>query len=370
MKKTKNIKTALLAALIFLLGMPSMYGQRIKDISFFQGNRAEQLIGYGLVVGLAGTGDSQRSTFTVQSVTSMLKRFGITVPQTDLRTKNVAAVMITATLAPNLKPGAEFDLVVSSLGDATSLHGGTLLVTPLSSMEGRVFGYGQGPVSVGGYDVATSTGSRISRNHSLAGRVPAGGILDIPATMGNTNGDAISIYLRNPDYTTANNVSEAINSQFGDGVALSLDASEIRINVPGERRDNLTAFISELENIEVQKDVIAKVVLNERTGTIVAGSNVKIYPVTISHGNLNINIRSFPIVSQPGAFSSGSTVFYNNLVPTVNQDTTNAIAIEGASTVQEVAAALNSLKVPPRDIISIFQALKEAGALIAELVIL
>ncbi len=359
------------AVLIFILLVNSaLYGQRIKDISFFQGSKAEQLIGYGLIVGLAGTGDSQRSTFTVQSVTSMLKRFGITVPQTDLRTKNVAAVMVTATLAPNLKPGSEFDLIVSSLGDASSLHGGTLLVTPLSSMEGRVFGYGQGPVSVGGYDVATSTGSRISRNHSLAGRVPAGGILDIPATLNNTAGETLNIFLRSPDYTTSNNVAEAINSQFGDGIALSFDASEIRVTVPGERRDNLTAFISELENIEVQKDVIAKVVVNERTGTIVAGSNVRIYPVMISHGSLNINIRSFPVISQPGAFSSGSTVMFNNLVPNVTQDSTNAIAIEGASTVQEVAAALNSLKVPPRDIISIFQALKEAGALIAELVIL
>ncbi len=355
--------------IIFLFNSLSI-AQRIKDIAYLKNDNSEQILGYGLVVGLAGSGDSYRSSFTVQSISSMLKRFGITVPQTDLKTKNVAAVMVTATLDSYLKEGANFDVTVSSLGDASSLQGGTLLMTPLSGMEGTVYGFAQGPLSVGGYDYRTTTGNRISKNHTLAGRVPRGGVLKASLETAALSKTEISIYLKDPDLTTANNVSVAINKTFGENTSTAVDADQINIKVPADRQNNIVGFLAQLEALNVATDYAAKVVLNERTGTVVAGSNVKIQPVTISHGSLNLTIRSYPIISQPGAFSNGTTAVFNNIVPYASQDSTNAIAIQGASNVQEVASALNSLKVSPKDIISIFQALKEAGALIGELVII
>ena len=348
----------------------TIIAQRIKDIAYINGQSVEQVIGYGLVVGLAGSGDSYRSSFTIQSVTSMLKRFGITTPQADLKTKNVAAVIVTATLNSSLKMGADFDVMVSSMGDATSLQGGTLLMTPLSAMNGQVYGFAQGPISVGGYDINTYTGNRVSRNHTLAGRVPRGGVLRQSMTEAPAPTDVVSVYLNDPDITTSENISKAINQKFGSEIAKASDPAEVKINVPADRKNNMMAFLSDVENITVQVDEIAKVVLNERTGTVVSGQNVKIQPVTITHGSLNITIRNYPIVSQPNPFSQGNTAVVNNLIPYVQQDSTNTVAIQGANNVQEVAAALNSLKVSPRDIISIFQALKEAGALTAELIIM
>ncbi|MBU2492239.1 MAG: flagellar basal body P-ring protein FlgI [Bacteroidetes bacterium] len=343
--------------------------QRIKDIAFIKGIQSEQLIGYGLVVGLAGTGDSYRSSFTVQSVISMLKRFGITVPETNLRTRNVAAVMITARVSNLIKPGSNFDIIVSSMGDATSLTGSILLMTPLSGVNGKVYGIAQGPVSVGGYDISTESGGRIAKNHTLTGRIPNGGAMELPIMEGNIDPSNIGLVLNQPDFTTLNNVVNAINSEFGAGTALAESGSEVKINLPAGQND-IVSFMARLEAIEVQRDAIAKVVLNERTGTVVTGDHVRISPVTISHGSLNISVRSYPVISQPGAFSQGQTSFFNNLVPSVEQENTKSISIEGATNVQEVAAALNQLKVSPHDIIAIFQALKEAGALTAELVIL
>jgi flagellar P-ring protein FlgI len=356
---------------IILFLQISLSAQRIKDIAYLSGSEVEQVIGYGLVVGLAGTGDSHRSAFTVQSVTSMLKRFGITVPQTQLKTKNVAAVMVTATLNSFLKTGSKFDVNVSSLGDSKSLLGGTLLMTPLSGMDGEVYGLAQGSMSVGGYDVQTSSGSRVSKNHTSAGRVPRGGVLkrDINPMVDYSSG--LSVLLKNPDLTTASNLSTVINTTFGPNTAKANDASEIAVIIPADRQENIVQFLAELEGLEVTTDYIAKVVLNERTGTVVAGAHVKIMPVSITHGNLNIDVKSMPVISQPGAFAKkGRSVFFNNLVPEVAEDTARTVALSGASNVQEVASALNSLKVSPQDIISIFQALKESGALVAELVII
>ncbi|MCF6270924.1 MAG: flagellar basal body P-ring protein FlgI [Melioribacteraceae bacterium] len=356
---------------MILFWQVSLSAQRIKDIAYLSGSEEEQIIGYGLVVGLAGTGDSYRSTFTIQSVTSMLKRFGITVSQEQLKTKNVAAVMITATLNSFLKAGAKFDINVSSLGDSKSLAGGTLLMTPLSGLNGEVYGFAQGPMSVGGYDVQTSSGGRVGKNHTAAGRIPRGGILKRDMNPAVDYSSGLSLFLKTPDLTTANNVINIINSTFGTSTAKANDASEIVVAIPADRQENVIQFLSELESLEVMIDYIAKVVLNERTGTVVAGAHVKIMPVSITHGNLNIDVKSMPVISQPGAFArTGRTVFFNNLVPKVTEDTARTIAINGASNVQEVAAALNSLKVSPQDIISIFQALKESGALVAELVII
>ncbi len=363
------MKKVLIIILICLSPL-GLLAQRIKDVSFFKGSTSEQLIGYGLVVGLAGTGDSYRSTFTVQSVVSMLKRFGITVPDVNLRTKNIAAVMVTANVNSYLKSGSKFDVNVSSMGDATSLMGGTLLMSPLSGRDAVLYALSQGPVSIGGYDVNTSSGGRVAKNHALSGRIPGGGILEKELPTFELDSLEVQIILNSPDYTTANNIVSAINQQIGQGVALAVDASEIKVKIPTDKQNNIPQFLAQLEAIQVQTDVVAKVVLNEKTGTVVAGSNVKILPVTISHGSLKINIKSYPMISQPGAFSGGNTTLFNNLVPSVEKENSNVVSINGASNVQEVAAALNSLKVTPRDIIAIFQAIKEAGALQAELVII
>lgn len=357
--------------LILILSLCSIvYAQRIKDIAYLNSDHTEQVIGYGIVVGLAGTGDSYRTQFTMQSITSMLKRFGITVPQTDVRTRNVAAVMVTANLQHNFKPGFKFDVIVSSLGDASSLLGGTLLMTPLSAMDGEVYAFAQGPISIGGYDFNTYTGNRIAKNHALTGRVPLGGVLKNEIPQNTVTNNQLSLFLKMPDITTSNNIMRTINTRFGDNTATAVDASEIKVRVPADRNNDVIGFLSELELLPVETDYVAKVILNERTGTIVSGNNVQIKPVSITHGSLNITIRNYPIVSQPGAFSSGTTAIVNNAIPFVSQDSTNSIAIQGATNVQEVAAALNSLKVSPKDIIAIFQALKEAGALVAELVIM
>lgn len=365
MKKFKYV------LLVFMISS-AILGQRIKDIAYFKGINSEQLIGYGLIVGLGGTGDSHRSTFTVQSVTSMLKRFGITVPETNLRTRNVAAVMVTAKVNNLAKQGTEFDVSVASMGDAKSLMGGTLLMTPLSRSNGEVYAMCQGAVSIGGYDINTGSGGRVAKNHALSGRIPNGGMLERTILDEGFVPEDLSIVLKEPDFTTANTIADSINTAFDSQVATIIDGAEIALAIPSDGQTSLPEFLARVESIEVIKDVIAKVVLNERTGTVVAGSNVKISPVSISHGSLNITIKSFPIISQPSPFSQGQTTVFNNQVPDVNEDKdeNSTYSIEGASNAQEVAAALNSLNVSPRDIIAIFQALKEAGALTAELVIM
>ena len=346
-------------------------GSRIKDIAYVQGVRSQQLIGYGLVVGLNGTGDTQRATFTLQSVTSMLKRFGITVPQGDLRLRNVAAVMVTSTVPGFAKAGGAADVIASSLGDATSLQGGTLLMTPLSGLDGSVYATAQGPISVGGISVRAG-GSEVRRNHTAAGRVPGGALLEKSVSIGFSKDSTISLVLLQADFTTANRLSAAVNAKFSSQIAMALDASTISIAVPAEFQPGgkMVEFISSIESLEITPDVAAKVVVNERTGTIVIGNNVTILPVAISHGGLNIEIEAVPVISQPGAFSQGQTVVAQLTSITAGADSSTVVPIDGTATVQDVAKALNSLKVSPRDIIAIFQALKEAGALKAELIII
>jgi flagellar P-ring protein FlgI len=358
--------------LFFMLGIlaQAQAATRIKDITYVMGVRGEQVLGYGLTVGLAGTGDTQRSSFTVQSVTSMLKRFGITVPQADLRLRNVAAVMVTATIPAFAKPGGMTDVTVSSMGDASSLQGGTLLMTPLSGADGAVYAVAQGSISVGGFDVRSSTGARVGKNHTAAGRIPNGA--EIENAMATVFGDTatVSLVLNNPDFTTSKHIADAINKALGEPAAASIDANMVTVKVPATQKKSLVGFISILESLEVEVDTPARVVINERTGTVVIGSNVSISAVAISHGGLNIEIESAPVISQPNGFSQGTTVVTKIEHPSVTQDSASVIALNGAATVQDVAKALNTLKVSPRDMIAIFQALKEVGALKAELVII
>ena len=362
----------LVAAAWTLGAIAAAAGTRIKDIAYVQGVRSQQLIGYGLVVGLNNTGDTQRSTFTIQSVTSMLKRFGITVAPADLRLRNVAAVMVTATVPGFTKEGGICDVTVSSMGDATSLQGGTLLMTPLSGIDGTVYGMGQGPLSVGGVSVRAN-GNEIRRNHTAAGRIPGGAQIEKSINTSFATDSTVSVVLTQADFTTASRIAEAVNTKLGNRQAVATDGSTVTIAVPKEYRvpGKIVEFISLVELLDVSPDVVARVVINERTGTVVVGGNVTVLPVAISHGGLNIDIESVPVVSQPTPFSrTGQTVVTQMTQVAAGEDSTSVMAFNGMATVQEVAHALNALKVTPRDIISIFQALKEAGALKAELVII
>lgn len=320
---------------LICVGGAAHAASRIKDIAYLQGVKGKQLIGYGLVVGLNGTGDTQRSTFTLQSVTSMLKRFGITVPQTDLRLRNVAAVMVTATVPSFAKEGGVLDVTVSSMGDATNLQGGTLLMTPLSSIEGEVYAMAQGPISVGGMGVRQG-GNEVRRNHTAAGRIPGGAILE-KSTGADLNKDStLFIVLTQADFTTASRIAEQVNTKFGNNIARANDGSTISLTVPEEvrRSGKLVDFISQVELLEVTPDVAAKVVINEKTGTIVVGGAVSLLPVAISHGALNIDIQSTPVISQPNAFSQGQTVVTQLTTVSAQVDTSVVVALEGAATVQ------------------------------------
>jgi len=367
MKKT----TLSIVIILLFLEIPALGSTRIKDIAYVQGIRGQQLIGYGLLVGLNGTGDTQRSTFTLQSISSMLKRFGVTVPQSDLRTRNVAAVMVTGTVPAFAKEGGSIDVIVSSMGDATGLQGGTLLMTPLSGLDGSVYATAQGPISVGGINVSAG-GSEVRRNHTTAGRIPGGALLEKAVSTSFTREWKVSIVLLQSDFTTASRIADAINAQFSTKNAVATDASTISVAVPDSFKTDgkLVEFISRVELLEVTPDVAAKVVINERTGTVVIGGNVSILPVAISHGGLNIEIQQVPVISQPAGFSNGKTVSTQMTTISAGLDSASVVAIDGAATVQDIAKSLNALKVSPRDIIAIFQALKEAGALKAELIII
>ena len=349
---------------------------RIKDIATIRGLSDVQLVGYSLVVGLDGTGDGRRSLFTQQSLKNMLYRFGITITDKRMATKNVAAVMVTASLSAFNKIGGNFDVVVSSMGDATSLEGGTLLLTPLIGNDGQVYASAQGNVSVGGVTIRTPGGGRYRKNYSLVGRVPNGASVEreIPLTLGAQG--TVDLLLREPDFTTAVRIADAVDNTFGGTIASPMDAATVTITIPDQYNDptQLIRMISRLEMIEVVPDQIARVVINERTGTVVVGGNVRISTVAVSQGDLTVKISAIPIVSQPQPFAQGQTVVVPQTMTTVSErgedgEDTVMVLNEPAS-VSDLANALNALKVTPRDIISIFQAIKQAGAMQAELVIM
>ncbi len=343
---------------------------RIKDITKIQNEYEVDLIGYGLVVGLDGTGDGKGSPFTAQSIANMMERMGVTVSADQLKVKNVAAVMVTAKLKSTNHPGSKLDVLVSSVGDASSLQGGTLILTPLSSPSGDVYVTAQGPVSIGGFNVQVDQGNKIINNYTLVGRVPGGGTVSRPLDAMGTSRDII-LTLQSPDYTTASRIAQTINNTYGY-VAHIDDVSTIRVTVPDSLSyfNERMHFISDIGKMRVSPDEVAKVVINERTGTIVAGQHVTLAPVAIAHGNITVNIKAYPNVSQPEPFSQGETVVTNEYQITVDETPTRVIHTNEIVSLADIADALNVLGAAPRDIIAIFQALKEAGALRAELVIL
>jgi flagellar P-ring protein precursor FlgI len=359
--------------LSLVVAWPATANPRIKDIAKVGTLGNVKVIGYGLVIGLDGTGDSKGTEFTVQSVVNMLARMGITVPQQKVRTKNVAAVIVSADLPFTAKPGTNLDVTVSSLGDASSLEGGTLLLTPLAAQDEKVYAHAQGPVSVGGFKVGGSGGDRVSQNYTLVGRVPGGAVVEAAPLGGQVAADYVDIVLFNPDYTTASRISEAIRASASGVEAKPVDPGLVRVAVPADvtQTGDIVSFIAKIETTRVQPDVAAVVVINEKTGTIVAGENVTIGAVAIAHGNLSIQISSRPVISQPAPFSTkGETVVVPDTEIEVKVPESSLVAIDESASVSEVARALNLLGVTPRDIIAIFQALKEAGALRAEIKII
>ncbi len=360
----------------------SMGQVRIKDIVSVENANQTSLIGYGLVVGLDGSGDRsgarRGAIFTVQTISNMLERFGITVPREKLRTRNAAAVMVTAKLPAFSRKGSQFDVTVSSLGDATSLEGGVLLMAPLRDPSGVNYGMAQGPISVGGFNIETQGGEKVRKNHALVGRVPAGGYLVIdPPNQNFDLKQSVGLHLIKPDFTTAKRIAQAINKMFSsDSVkqnyAQPVSPGLVELHFPDSASTQAQAvtFIAKIETLQVMSDTDARVVINERTGTIVAGGNVTISEVMISHGNLTIHTRMRPVISQPQPFSSGGQTVVVPVTETiVKEGPANTAVLNGTTTVTELASALNTLGLKPRDIIAIFQSIKQAGALNAKLII-
>jgi flagellar P-ring protein precursor FlgI len=340
---------------------------RVKDLSSVRGIRGNQIIGYGLVVGLNGTGDKQGTEFTVRSLTSLLAKMGIGIDADSVKVKNVAAVMLTATLPPFARIGSRLDAVVSSLGDATSLEGGTLMVTPLFGTDSQVYAIAQGPISVGGFAVGGGGGSSVQKNHPTVGRIANGVTVERELGFELAGRAEFQLALAQPDFTTAQRATEAINAHFEVPVAEALDSGTLRLRVPEARAKDVVSFMAEVEAVELQPDAVARVVLNERTGTVVIGADVRISTVAVSHGNLSVSIGVDRVVSQPAPFSDGTTEVIENTFPEAFEQPGNLSLVEGPVTIAELIQGLNAMGVTPRDLMAILQAIKASGALTANL---
>ncbi len=349
--------------------LPNAEAVRIKDIVDIQGVRQNQLVGYGLVVGLEGTGDSDSSLFTIQSLASLLEKMGVTVQTSDIEdVENVAAVMVTADLPPFASLGNRLDVLVSSIGDAENLQGGTLLFTPLRAADGKVYAIAQGPVSTGGFAVSGNSGDQVQKNFPTVGRVVGGALVEKVLHSNFNQKSALTLALKAPDFTTASRVAQAINRAFYNQLAHTENAGAIRVTVPENYLGNTVQFVTMIESLGVTPDMVSKVVVNERTGTVIMGENVRIATIAIAHGNLSIQINESQDVSQPLPFSRGGETVVTPESEIVVQEGKNPIfLVESGVSIGEVVKALNALGVSPRDLIAIFQALKAAGALQAEL---
>ena len=355
--------------LLLLLPLSASAG-RIKDMASIQGVRDNQLLGYGLVVGLDGSGDQTTQTpFTVQSIISMLSQMGVNLPQgTSLQLKNVAAVMVTATLPPFSKPGQTIDVTASSIGNAKSLRGGTLLMTPLKGADGKVYAMAQGNVLVGGVGAA-SGGASVQVNHLSVGRVPAGATVEraVPTVLG--QGEFIHLELNSNDFTTATRVVDAINGQILPDIAVALDGRAIQVRVP--QGSGLVAFISRVENLEINPaQGMAKVIINARTGSIVMNQAVTLDACAVAHGNLTVIINTDSAVSQPNARSEGQTAVTDKTSIDVQSDKGGLVQLPKGVSLSEVVKALNAIGATPQDLLAILQAMKSSGALHAELEII
>ncbi|ACU90485.1 flagellar basal body P-ring protein FlgI [Desulfomicrobium baculatum] len=363
-------KTRRFAFLLLVLGLSLSLGMpagavRLKDIASFGGVRSNDLVGYGLVVGLPGTGDKSSSQFTIQSMANMLENMGVKVDRAALKPKNVAAVMVTVKMPASARPGSRLDATVSSVGDASSLLGGVLLMTPLKGIDGSIYALSQGALAVGGFsaggDAATAT-----KNVTTVGRIPGGAVVERSVPFSFNEQNDITIQLSVEDFSTAKQVADSLNKAIGGQYAHAQDASSIRLGVPSQYQGNIVALMASLENLEVQPDSRAKVVVDEKTGTVVLGANVTLAKVAVSHGNLNVVVSEQPQVSQPGAFSPGQTAITPATEIGVREEQRRLILMAGAS-IQELVDGLNAIGATPRDLISILRTMKSAGALHADL---
>jgi len=362
----KTLLGIALVALILLSGFQSGFSARIKDIAQLKGARDNQLVGYGLVIGLDGTGDSTRTGITKQTVANMLQNMELSVNREDIDVDNVATVMVTATLPPFAKNGDTIDVVVSSVADADSLVGGTLLRTPLKGPRGSVYAVAQGSLSSNALAFGGEAAS-VQKNHPTAARIPNGAIIEREIPHRLSQNGKLTYNVKDADFTTITRITQAINDAFDAAEANPIDGSSFEVNIPERFEQNKVAFISNLEQLQVTPDSKAKVVVNERTGTIVMGQNVRISKVAVSHGNLRLTIRESPQVSQPNALSGGETREVPRTDMRVEEEEGSLMVMDQGVSIGDVASALNAIGATPRDLISIFQAIKAAGALHAEL---
>ena len=360
----------IIISLILMAMTTSAHAIRIKDLASFEGVRDNQLVGYGLVVGLNGSGDSDQAKIQTQSVVNMLERMGVTTSVNDIKLKNVAAVMVTATLPPFAKQGNRLDVLVSSLGDAKSIAGGTLLMAPLKGADNQIYAVAQGSILTNSFAFG-GQGATTQKNHPTAGRVPNGALIEreLPNTL--VGKSVLNLNLNNADFTTASRIVTAVNDKFKSAVAISNDPGSVTLRIPEAYANRAVEFVAALERLEVIPDVRAKVVLNERTGTIVMGENVRISTVAITHGSLTLVIKETPQVSQPAPLSkTGETKVVPRTDMKVEEENRRLMVLQEGATIGDVVRALNLLGVTPRDLISILQGVKAAGALQAELSII
>ncbi len=385
------VKVIFLSIILLVVFVSEASAARIKDVASIKGIRNNQLVGYGLVVGLNGTGDKAGTGFTVQSLANMIERMGIHVDESSISVKNVAAVMLTASMPPFAKIGNKIDILVSSIGDAKSLQGGTLLLTPLRGVDRKIYALAQGPVSVGGF-AAGGAGGGVTKNHPTVGSISRGATIEKEITVPVQGKEGLLIALSNPDFTTAVRVRDAINTKFGRLLASTVDSGTVKIQIPTDFRERVVEMVATLENLEVMPDMVAKVILNEKTGTVVVGENVRISTVAVAHGNLSIMIKERTMVSQPAPFApappegtgteqfqaengivmgpGGQTVVAPDTDVSVDEEKNRLLLLPSGSTIGELVRALNAIGVTPRDLITIFQSIKAAGALQAELEII
>ncbi|MBN1628114.1 MAG: flagellar basal body P-ring protein FlgI [Deltaproteobacteria bacterium] len=360
-----------LFSVIIFMQCSTASAARLKDIASIKGVRSNQLIGYGLVVGLDGTGDGTGTKFTTQSLVNMMERLGIQATSSSVKVDNVAAVMVTADLPPFAREGSKVDVLVSSIGDAESLQGGTLLMTSLKGADNNIYAIAQGPMIVGGYSTSGASGTESTKNHPTVARIPNGASIEREIPFNFNELEDLTIALNDPDFTTARRISTAINAGLNGSMASALDSGTVRVSVPENYRDNMVELVASIEQIDIQPDTEAKIILSERTGTVIMGSDVRISAVAIAHGNLSVQIKESADVSQPRPFSQGQTVVTPDTEVSVTEDSNRLVVVapEGTS-LDSVVKALNAIGISPRDLITVFQAIKASGALQAELEII
>lgn len=368
-----KVRSYVMVVFCVVVMVPVAHAERLKDIATIQGVRNNQLIGYGLVVGLNGSGDQTTQTpFTLQTFNNMLAQFGIKVPagSGNVQLKNVAAVSIHADLPPFAKPGQAIDVTVSSIGNAKSLRGGSLLMTQLKGIDGQTYAIAQGNLVVGGFDAEGRDGSKITVNVPSAGRIPAGATVERAVPSGFDQGNSLTLNLNRPDFTTAKHIVDRINELLGPGVAQAVDGGSVRVSAPLDPNQRVD-YMSVLENLDVQAgEAVAKVIINSRTGTIVIGQNVRVSPAAVTHGSLTVTITEDPIVSQPGPFSNGQTAVVPRSRVNADQEAKPMFKFGPGTTLDEIVRAVNQVGAAPSDLMAILEALKQAGALQADLIVI